>query len=196
MKGYDTADYAATRLIETIILYKGRPVKVTNCLQQAAKKIWIVATDIENGAIVQDYLDNFDMNPPLLGYVNTEKQCTYMTRMPMRKDWKQGLRKNNLVSYSGYAPDIAMKFIAKTIMGVFPSVGEACARINKFNAAGNGYKGGQAFDRNFAIDQFGRVWYKNIFQIGVVDMKTSGIKVDPAYEWTREALMEVVGEIA
>lgn len=195
MKGYDTAEYAGTRLIETIILYQGRPVKVSNCLQQAAKKIWVAAIDIENGATVQDYLDNFDMNPPPLGYVNTDKNCTYMTRMPMRKDWKQGLRKNNIISHTGYAPDIAMKYIAKTIMGIFPSLHEVIAKIHKLNALG-GYKGSLAFDRNFAIDHFGRVWYKNIFVIGVVDMKTGGIKVDPAYEWTREALMEVVGEIA
>lgn len=194
MKGYDTADYAGTRLIETIILYNSRPVKVGLCTQKG-KDIAIQAVDMESGELVIDTLDKFDLNPPPLGYVNLEKTCMYMTRMPMRKDWKQGLRKNNMTSSTGQMPDISMKAVSLTIMGKFPSIGHVMAKLSKYNAQGL-YKAGQAFHRDFAVMADGRIWYKSIFAIGVMDLKTGSITVDPAYEWTREALMEVVGEIA
>ncbi len=194
MKGYDTAEYAGTRLIETVIMYKNRPVKVLNCTQ-FGKQIAVAYADVITDQTSQAFLDDMDLNPPILGYVNVGKSsCHYVTRMPMRKDWKQGVRKNNIITAQGYAPDISLKHLAKTIMNDFPSIGEvvktlAYMKANLTNAC-------IAFNRDFAADTKGQVWYKSLFVVGRVDLNNGGIKIDPKYEWVREALMEVVGEVA
>lgn len=195
MKGYDTAEYAATRLIDTIILYKGDPVRVMSCVQ-FGKQIAVTYVTVLSEEHGQAFLDDFDMNPPILGYVNVgNKTCQYITRMPMRKDWKQGVRKNNIVTNTGVSPDLNMKYLAKTIIGKFPSIAEVVKNLSYF--AEKGYPSYmQAFDRDFAADAKGRVWYKGMFNIGEINLANGGIKVNPEHEWTREALMEVVGEVA
>jgi hypothetical protein len=194
MKGYDTADYAATRLNETIIMYKGRPITVKTCTQFGAE-IAVSYFDVITEQSGQAFLKDIDLNPPLLGYVNIgNKNCQYITRMPMRKDWKQGVRKNNIVTPTGHTPDISMKHLAKTIMNEFPSLTTVVGKLKDFIKGG--YIGTIAFSRDFAADTTGRVYYKSMFSIGEVDLKTGGIKIKPEYEWVREALMEVTGEVA
>lgn len=194
MKSYDTAEYAATRLIETVVMYKGRPVTVKNCTQFGGK-IAVAYHDVVTEVGGQTFLDDLDLNPPVLGYVNVgKKNCHYITRMPMRKDWKQGVRKNNITTYNGIAPDISMKHLANTIMNQFPSIADTVKNLSSL--VKGGYKGAMAFSRDFAADTYGVVWYKDVFKIGTIDLTNGGIKIDPKYEWTREALMDAVGEIA
>lgn len=194
MKSYDTAEYAGTRLIGTMILYKGVPVQVGNC-EDKANGIRITATNVETGAMVQDYLQNFDMTPPPLGYVNYGKGSIYLSRMPMRKDWKQGFRQNNLTSTNGMV-ELNMKSLSDTIQGKFPSIKEIISKIVKGGFDKKGINGSIAFDRNFAIHYNGVVWYKGLFSIGTVSFETGAIKIDPAFDWVRESLAEVVGEVA
>lgn len=87
----DDYQYAATRLIGTIVKYGGEPVEVV---------------DFENGTVsiknlVSDMctevdLSSLDLTPVKLGYVDIDGRIVYVARVPKREDWRQGLRNNNI----------------------------------------------------------------------------------------------------
>lgn len=187
MKGYDTADYAATRLVETHIMYKGQLARVVSCAQFGGQIV--IGYELVTGGVGNAFLPEFDLNPPKLGYVNHSGVAYYMTRMPMRKDWKQGMRNSNIIANTGLNPGINMKKINETIMGKFPSISTCLAGIQagKFKSI--------AFDRNFCIWSDLKIEYKGAAIVGTVNAD-GAIKIDDKSNWVREALMEVVGEVA
>lgn len=189
MKGYDTASYAGTRLNETIIRKGKMPIMVSSCEDHSAGKIvvyWNGVVSKDSGA---DFLHDLDLNPVPLGYVNYDGQVIYMTRMPMRSDWKQGMRDRNIVSHQGYNNELPYRFIGKTIMGDFPKFKTALEAINSDKYA-------MAFDRDFALDRRGILFYKGMFEVGRVNMVNGSVNIDDSFSWVREAFSEAMEQAA
>lgn len=190
MKGYDTASYASTRLNDTVIRKGTTPILVNNCEDHSIGKIVVYWSGIMDGAGGADFLNDLNLDPVPLGYVNYDGSVQYMTRMPMRQDWKQGLRDRNVVTYQGFNNDFSYKIIGKTIMGDFPKFSKVLERLN-----GGGYNI-QAFDRDFALDRRGDLWYKGMFTIGRVNMTSGAVNIDDSFSWVREAFSEAMEQAA
>lgn len=188
MRSYDTVEYASTRLIETIITHENIPILVTG-VGGIDEKIELNAYELsdEDNTVKSYYLDDCDLNPVKLGYVNFKKGTHYLTRVPMRKDWRQGLRMNTILTAQGDKPAmIPYHVIANTIMGKFPSFKECLERLNQSKL-----KGVQsiAFCRNFSISKEELTW-KGLFSVGSVNMENGNIHINDESSWVREDLDE------
>lgn len=86
--------YANTRLQGTIVRRKGtnKPLRVIGVVRDGTAHCSTVLRGLER----QVHLDELDCTSPELGFVNTDKECFYMARVPKREDWRQGLRENNV----------------------------------------------------------------------------------------------------
>jgi hypothetical protein len=136
--------YANTRVRGTYVLHKGQ-----------LKFVGGVNPDgvlLENVGLVP--LDEIEVQNFNLGYVNFRGQASYLSRKPMRHDWRQGLRQNNVVHYTGYSFDrLPKKCISKTLTCDFPSFDTCVKKVGKSAIS-------LAWDRNWAIDSGLKVRYK------------------------------------
>lgn len=192
MRSYDTAEYARSRLIETVIRHGNKPVMVYDVgVHSLTNKIIIKYQDIMNSdeVMLEDEIDNFNLDPVPLGYVNWKNYAYYLTRMPMRKDWRQGLRLLNIVLPDGDRPPVPLKTVGETIMGNFPSFKSCLDKLNSKKTIK-----AMAFCRDFSVSTQ-EIQYKGMFPIGKVDMENGNIHINDGMSWIREALDEAL-EIA
>jgi hypothetical protein len=190
MKSYDTAEYAKSRLVETVIRHGNVPVLVMD-VGTVDGKIWVHYNKIMDGDVDMygDEIDNFNLDPVQLGYVNYKNFAYYLTRMPMRKDWRQGLRLLNVVGPDGDRPPVPLKTIGETIVGNFPSFKSCLDKLNTKKVLKS-----VAFCRDFSVSTE-EIQYKGVFPIGKVDMENGNIHINDGMSWIREALDEAL-EIA
>lgn len=193
MKGYDTAEYARTRLLETIIRFEGRPVMVANC-EDHGNTIMIHFNEIM-GDHPPDAkpIEMFDLDPVPLGYVNFSARATYITRMPMRKDWRQGMRMSNIADVSGFSPTrMPFRVLGKTIMGDFPTFHRAIEGVSRKSKPAES----MAFSRDFAVTNEGILQYKGILNVGEVNLSEASVIFPEKNNWVREAFNEVMENAA
>jgi len=192
MQTYDTAEYARTRLNETIIRYKGAPVMVHDC-QQDGKLIRVAYTFIsgDDEGVHHASLDEFNLDPVPLGYVNFKNNAHYLTRAPMRRDWRQGLRMMNIFDPEGANPrQIGWKAVAETIVGKFPTFSSAIGKLQTSLESGRASK--IAFHRDFSLNTRGVLEYKGMFNVGEVDIATRFVTINDRSSWCREAFEEAM----
>lgn len=150
MKPYDDSDYALTRIRETVIMHGGKPVEVrSNLLSRQEIEYYmqegrgvkingkpaypVMVKDIITGESSIVSLKDIDPTVPELGYVNYNANACYVARLPKRRDWRQGIRYSNMVSYSGHpVSKIPFSAIGKTLLKEFPSF-DSC--VKAFRAA-------------------------------------------------------------
>lgn len=187
MKTYDTAEYAATRLNETIVRLNGLPVMVLAC-NHDGNQIMVTYHSIMDDVPPQVApLSAFNLDPVPLGYVNFGAKAIYITRMPMRKDWRQGMRMTNIVDPLGQAHTrMSFRVIGQTIMGKYPTFERAIESLNRKTKPPEGI----AYSRDFSIKGGGLLEYKGYFNVGVVNLHDASITIDPKFEWVREAFNE------
>lgn len=179
---YDCVDYTRTRLLETIIRKGDNPVFVTNVYDDEG--IYISGYYIKDNKPISGKLEEFNLQPIPLGYVNYNKKAIYATRMPMRKDWKQGLRTNNFVlGENRLDRSIKWSMIVNTVKNIYPTFQKAVDKVRNINSL--------AFHRDFAIHKNGMIEYKGVLQVATYDFDTGNISLNK--EWIREALNEAIG---
>lgn len=187
MRGYDTAEYAASRLLETIIMHNKEPVFV-HSVGTMDNKISVRCTRLldDEDKLIDVYLDDCDINPVSLGYVNHKNSAYYIMRAPMRRDWRQGLRMLNLVDVEGASPrGIPYRTIAHTIMGSFPTFKSSLERLNNKEKIQR-----IAFARDFSISADGILTYKGMIDVGNVSMTNGSVLLHDNCNWVGEALDE------
>lgn len=141
---YDTAEYAGNRLNDSIVMYGDQPIRVQACGGRKGA-ITVIGEYLKDGSAMQGFLQDIKLVPATLGFVNTSRGIGYLTRISMRRDWKQGLRQNNLRSCFGVeAHNLRDIDLHKVIMGYYPSFDSALEM-----AVCEGLP--QAFSRTFAI---------------------------------------------
>lgn len=187
MRGYDTAEYAATRLVDTIIMHNNEPILVHK-VGMIDDQISVRCTRLldEEDKVMEVYLSECDINPVSLGYVNHKKNAHYIMRAPMRRDWRQGLRMLNLVDSEGASPrGIPYRTIAHTIMGSYPTFKSSLERLNSKDKILR-----MAFSRDFSVTREGDLTYKGMIDVGKVDMNSGSILINDNCNWVGEALDE------
>jgi len=184
MRTYEEAAYAAERLVNTIVRYNGKAVK-------------IITIDMDGGVALKYLvsgrndvckLADLDITPVPLGYVNVGTYATYVSRSPVRRDWKQGLRTNTMrCTGDRFRPEeIPNKSLALAIENVYPSLNDAFSAIDAGVNA-------MAFSRDFALIGNRGIMYKGIVEVGnFLDKKDKRYHLNDNAKWLLESLEEVV----
>lgn len=173
----DDWEYANSRLAETVVSHNERPFFVYN---------------VRDGVATGYYLDNpeqrlvnakeLDTIPVKLGYANFNGKCYYLTRVPKRRDWRQGLRKENMESIPRQGIRVLdWRVIGQTILGKYPTF-KKCLQV-----ASTGKQ--LAWHRQWALSG-GDVLYRGEW-VGRVDAE-GNITLDKEFTYLKEALAEVL----
>lgn len=188
----DNVAYAFGRLVGTIIRHEGSAVEVLDVREDGNRPLQIKAISLLKDKAVVDSIDNFDLTPVKLGWVNNYRDvmASYYTRAPIRQDWRQGFRQFNARVF--YAPgkgqkigEFDKKAVAKTIEGQFPPFGEVVEKLKALPFK----EYALSWCRDFALTGNGTVLYKMYGKVG--DFKDGTILLDEKFVWVEESLKEV-----
>lgn len=182
-------EYARTRVERTIL-----------SLSKNNEPVYIEEVDVETGECnIQSlspknnelarkvvHLEDFNYCPPRLGYCNTQGVATYVSRIPMRRDWKQGLRRENMFSDVVHIQDIPYKDLAKCMSGEYPSMIEVYNHLTK---QGSKLRS-MAFHRHWAMDKKLNILYKHNKVVGKYDLDKHSIDLNPEFHHLAECLQE------
>lgn len=149
---YDDINYANGRLVGTIVRLKDEPVKVNDIYLQV-DGITATVKHLKNGYNKDVLLNELNLEPVPLGFCNTPRGLSYLTRVPLRRDWRQGLRQHNMVALMGVDPRFATeRYLRRTIVGDYPTFKDALKQL-KERKEDYGFDHKIAFCRDFAIDE-------------------------------------------
>ena len=111
-------EYAHAKLSGSIVRHKGQPVTVFSVNEEGAaikNHITLLCNCVP--------LEELDLTPVPLGYVNLGDGANYLTRIPHRS-WKQGVRFGSLHTFSKYVCNFSVEGIelTNTILGRYPKL--------------------------------------------------------------------------
>ncbi len=208
MQLYNDKNYAGERLNGTIVRYNEKAVRVIAIGNATAVQY------LNNGVAENVPYARLDLNPVPLGYCNFGGNAIYLSRSPVREDWKQGLRPGTMratflekpkalaindeelhqLRRIGEEADFPLRLknipdveLAKTIEGVFPTLDEVLASLRR---------GGKkllslAYNRNFAVDTNLNIIHKGEYLIGkFTSPETHAYQLEDKFWWAKEALEE------
>lgn len=175
----DDWNYASSRLCETIVRLKGEPVYIYSVNPGMIAK-YAKLDDLDNIAFCD--ANELDLKPVPLGYCNYNKNACYLSRIPMRRDWRQGLRRGNFASLSGVdAERIPYGALAKTILGDYPTYKAALDAVRKVKS--------MAWHRHWAVDGALQVFYKGAIR-PVGEVVEGVVQLNSRSHYLAEALSE------
>lgn len=158
MKGSDyqgDVEYAESRLTGTIVRYQGEPAFVNNVTYQRDRPVAVLRY-ISPRADEAVPLDDLDLSPFNLGYVNYRNIASFLTRVPMRGDYRQGLRTHNMYSHFGYHhQSIPISGIYNTLMNVFPTFRQCVVAVQATEQSRS-----SAWHLNWALDREGNIRHR------------------------------------
>lgn len=182
---YDDLTYARGRLNDTIIRYNERAVVVDSVVPSKTGLV-IKSTEILTGNNVNHPLVEFDLTPVRLGMSNMPNgKVSYVARMPLRHDWRQGLRQQNTIFAWG-DKNWDAHAIAKTIENDYPSLDAARELIIEED------RDYLAWCRNFCIDKKNAIYYRTFGKIGDFVDKTKNYLLDQKFFWVEQHLNEAL----
>lgn len=138
---YTDLAFAQQRIQGTVVRYEGTPVFVDYINEDGEASVCKLGSN--KYFCVEDYND-LDLTPVPLGNTNYKARAFYIWRIPMREDWRQGLRERTICS-TGLKVGLMTTYLAKTIKGLYPHVDECMEAIHEGEAVS------QAFSRNFSL---------------------------------------------
>ena len=137
---YDCADYASSRLVDTLVRLDGKAVRVVS----VEGDIECTVETFPNGERSTIDIDELDLKSPPLGFVNGGGRAYYVARKPMRQDWRQGVRPNSVRSVNT-GSRVSLHTLAKCIDGDFPTFAKASAMLGDWREV--------ALSREFSISK-------------------------------------------
>jgi len=180
---HDNRDYTAMRLNGTVVreIKNKRLVLIREIGYDVKGLVASVQTLIRGARQYIVHLDELNLASPKLGNITFEGRVYYVSRMPKRNDWRQGLRQENLVfvdrgrMHNYHLP--SLKYLAAPIFRDYLRYEKCIER-------------GGAFSRTFSLDPDLKLWYKCQ---KVVGQDVNGVPVlDEKFMWLKEALEDAV----
>jgi len=136
----------------------------------------------------KDKLERFNLISPPLGYSNVDGEAFYISRIPKRNDWRQGIRKENLVTLrQGQPRQYCFDNLVPVLIpieGRYPKYSEVMERIEDIYTS-------CAFSKRFSLDDQARLWYKGSMKVGTGGGGTPNLHEQ--YVYLTEALQEDLG---
>lgn len=124
---YKEPDYADSRLRDTVVRFQGKPAYLTR-VDNDLNAFIRLDLDSEDEKVV--HLDELELSSPPLGYFNSGNKAHYFSRRPLRNDYRQGIRPNQIVVLSGTASP-SWGRLMQCIEGKFPSLEEALKTLEQ-----------------------------------------------------------------
>lgn len=164
-----------TFFLGTLFMYKGRP---SYCLEQDGWNLVIMDMATRKRSAVPFNLADCTSVISRIGMVNVARGVAFIARRPVRR-WAMGLSATNCtiknVIGAGDAPRVAVrtmqvKEIADAIEGKYPSLQQCKKAFEKTELLE-----GMAFDRQFAVDRTGNVFYRTS-RAGKVDLSQDRVE--------------------
>lgn len=152
-------EYASSRLAGTIVRVGDEPVFVFDVMPGMVAE---VAPLKDLNEQLQLKVDELCLVPVPLGMCNFQGQAHYLSRLPMRRDWKQGLRKENFMSKTIPVQLIKPDALRATIIGSYPD------RKKCLEYCRGGATQSAAWHRHWALDDDGKILYKAEGQVGEI----------------------------
>lgn len=131
---YDRHDNLQHLFQDSLVMYKGRPVFVIRVGED--HNTGFLGIDVGLRTLIKGDINDpsFNTKDLKLGNVNLPTAVAAITRKPMRQ-YQQGLTdRNTIITYYGprdFNLHLNSYELYNTVMGIFPSVGEACERIEE-----------------------------------------------------------------
>lgn len=188
---FDNHRDATMRLVDTIVFYKGRAMKVESITERALKLRGRIILTGDNVSVHQEDED-LQMFCPPVGYVNVEGDALYFMRQPMRR-WKQGIDMRALVCPTHGMRSrgaITENLLAKCLENDYPDLDQAMGMFASRNPFKQIEKKGVAFAKHFSVcrgDDGPLLAYKGR-EVGVVENHTPILSTK--FDWLREHLEE------
>lgn len=129
-------------------------------------------------------LGSLNLSSPPLGNIDCNGDTYYIARLPKRRDWRQGLRKDNLICINrgrmfGY-PLGSLEYLNLPVYNKYKSYRKILMR------------GWGSFSRDFSLDMDKKIWYKGREKVG---KDINGVPVlFKRFTWLKEALDDVLVE--
>jgi hypothetical protein len=183
----DDLDYATRRLNNTLVrLVNGDPFYISRTYLDDVGVMWHSGTNLAQGESQQVLHTSLNLEPVPLGFVNTTSDMVYVARKPMRRDWKQGLSHNSMVTYGRLRPDeVNMKLLVQPIMQQYPSFSRALSSLK-------GKKNSIAFSRDFGLKKQGEDIFLVFRQHRVGVIINDEPVLDPGKIFLQQHLQEAV----
>lgn len=171
-------EYANSRLEGTIVRLEEEPVFVHH-VGRGMKAEISTLIDLYNPFIVD--ANDLNLVPVPLGMCNFGGVARYLSRVPLRRDWRQGLRRENFVSSVGDHAAIPPDVLAKVIKGEYPILAECLEQVKPGCSV--------AWHRHWAITGEAQLRYKR----DIVGTSKGGVLLlDKQFSYLAEALEEAV----
>lgn len=154
-----------TMYSRSVVLYQGEPIYI----RYITGDLMCIYTEMSTGYIkATRWAQDKFKNPAIrLGYINLGQGCAYLYRKPVRQ-YRVGLSSENTsvrsvdMGLSDHDKDLLQsirrdwncKNIYDTLTGVYPSFEDAYREAMDI-------EGARAFDRQFAVDWGGNIYYKS-----------------------------------
>ena len=183
--------YISNRLNETVVRDStGRLIQflgLTGDVRRGATKLSEVEATVryvDTGHSCHLRLDRMVFETPRLGYVSYDGHAMYVSRMALRRDWRQGIRKENLTVL---APDKLSPYPSHNYKPLvlpvqrrssYPTVEECLDRVEDHYES-------QAFHPEFAVDSRSRLLYKGKVVGGY---GSNRFELSEEYKWVEESL--------
>lgn len=182
---YDDVAYAQSRLLETFVRDEfGFLFYVTKVYQEDYNNEIICSglSILDQDSRIICPLKKINLKPPPLGYVNHDNRCSYVSRIPKRDCWRQGIRNRNMNGLMLFNSlfDIG-KELTNTTLNIFPSFQESLEKVNSDFLQ-------SAFSSKFCINNKNTILYKDKC---VGDVKENKIKFRRNFEYLTESFERV-----
>jgi len=178
-------DYASSRLNNTIVRLKGEPVYV---LSVEMDGVWYKDSSNKKH---KTSLEDFDLTPVPLGYVNYVKNAKFVSRKPQRY-YKQGLCYES-INNANDGP--CCDSVYMTILGIFPSLDVCVDRLL------GGCVKSVAFSRDFALELHSNSKFNLLYRgkkVGNAEYNKVeafvNIKLEDEYSFLEEVLEKCVND--
>ena len=191
---YHDADHARGRLVGTLVRFAGEPVVVRE-VERNEGSFTLQAKRISDGQYVTARIEDFDLSPVPLGYIQVDDEAVYAERCPQRR-WKQGLTLDNMLNLRNGlgrtregCPELGYKPLRDTILNVYSSLQEAVEGVIK------GTVKSKPFSRRFSVgingDNILALYYRGR-ETGFVDK--GEIFLNKEQHYLVEELLEALNE--
>ena len=182
-KNFYDEHHAKIYLENSVIRYKKIPIYIRD-VNQVENEFKLLYNKLGRQTIEMTFLPNkhIDFNPVPLGFLNTQRNTFYVSRLPARQ-WKIGLHQNNIKFTNAVIgtkiknPSLNSTLLANCILGKYPSYKAA------YDSIISGKRFITAFSRKFAICKEGLLYKNNGQCIGPILQNPS---LNDAYKYLKE----------
>lgn len=183
-------NYTVSRLERTIIRTRsGVLIYVKSVGIKENGTLYLSVKSIPQGRCFDVDLDQVNLKPLPLGFFNIHKESVYFSRTPLRNDWRQGTRAEQIYTNKPVVIDFLKigKELYNCVNDKYPSFSKSMDYIfSGFNSV--------AFNKVFSLSKCidGIMLNYKVDIVGYIDADNGEIKLSPSFRYLNERLESCV----